>query len=238
MKKISVILIIAVCLSVLALPVIAAKEDRGIQAGITVSAAQDNSQPQIVKRAVVGAEDNTTANRGAIRENMTDNSRNISQLREIAQQSREERAAVQNASPVRSGWSKNENEVRLAVHTLLAMENFTGGIGPQVSAIARDFNNSASSTQRLEERIKNRDAFSRFFFGGDRDAATELANITVQNGARIGQIKQLMNTTSQDPETRAMMEEQLQPLQQEVARLEQLSAQEKQDRGLFGWMGR
>lgn len=248
MKKISVILIIAVCLFVLALPVIAAKDDSGVHAGITVSAARDNDQPQIIKKAVDGAEDNTTANREVVRtehrgtevgnqENMADNSRNMSQLREIARQSREKyNATLQNTSPVRPGWIKNENDVRLAVHTLLAMENFTGGIGPQVSAIARDFNNSASSSQRFEERIRNRDAISRLFFGGDHDAATELANITVQNRARIGVIQQLMNTTTLDAETRAMMEEQLQVLRQNVAQGEQLSAQEQQDRGIFGWM--
>jgi hypothetical protein len=234
----------------LAVPVIAAKEDHGVQTNISGTATQDNGQSQNVKRTVGGVEDNITAARETIREehrdtqvgnqkNTTTNTRNISQLHETVQQSREEHAAtLDNKSAVRQGWTKNENEVRLAVHTLLAMENFTEGIGPQVSAIAREFNNSANSTQRLEERIRNRDAFSRFFFGGDRDAATELANITAQNQVRIGQIRQIMNTTTLDTETRTMMDEQLQVLQQQVTQEQQLSAQEQQDRGMFGWMGR
>ncbi|WP_424025799.1 hypothetical protein [Methanoregula sp.] len=120
---------------------------------------------------------------------------------------------------------------------MLAMENRTGGIGPQVSAIAREFNNSANASQQYENRINNRDAFSRFFFGSDRQAATELANLTALNQARISEIENLMNTTALDADTRSMMDEELQLLQQNVAFDQQLSTQAKQDRGLFGWFG-
>ncbi|MFY1644910.1 hypothetical protein ACK11Z_14360, partial [Methanoculleus bourgensis] len=37
---------------------------------------------------------------------------------------------------------RDQNQVRLAVHTLLAAENRTGGIGRNISVIAREFNNS------------------------------------------------------------------------------------------------
>jgi hypothetical protein len=120
------------------------------------------------------------------------------------------------------------------VQSLLALENRTGGIGPQVSAIAREFNNSANASQEYKNRIRNRDALSRFFFGGDR-LASELENLTAQNKARINEIENLMNTTSLDPDTRSMLEEQLQVLQQKVDFDMQLSAHEKQDRGIFGW---
>jgi hypothetical protein len=142
-----------------------------------------------------------------------------------------------NATPARAGWTKNPNEVRLAVHTLLAMENLTGGIGTQVSSIARDFNNSAQKTWQLEARIESRDAFSRFLFGGDRASAAELAGLTVQNENRIRQIEQLVNDGTLDSATRAMLEEQLRILEAENTRLGQLSELELQDRGLLGWIG-
>jgi hypothetical protein len=133
---------------------------------------------------------------------------------------------------------KNDNDVRSAVHTLLAMDNVTGGIGPQVSALARDFNNSAGSTQQLETRITNRDAFSKFFFGGDHDAAGELVTMTAQNRARIRQIQELMNGTAMDADTRGMMDQQLQVLLGEQDRLDQLASLTVQDRGLFGWINK
>jgi hypothetical protein len=164
---------------------------------------------------------------------------NVSQLREMIRQSRQEmNATLQKISPPGQERNANQNEVRLAVHTLLAMENITGGIGPQVSAIARDFNNSAQSTWQLEERIWNRDMFSRFFFGGDQAAASELLNLTLQNENRIRQIEQLMNSGALDAETRAMLEEQLRIMEQESTRLNRIASAEEQDRGIFGWFAR
>ena len=49
---------------------------------------------------------------------------------------------------------QNQNQVRLAVHSLLAMENLVGGIGKNVSQIARQFNNSVQATIRAEEKIQ------------------------------------------------------------------------------------
>jgi hypothetical protein len=252
LKKINTILIIALCLSFLVLPVIAAKEGQGIHAGITVGAAENNGQYQGDKSGVSGAAENHTSSaptqnvirgnqqdaRGGNRNISADTSRAVSPIPGLKNQSGEDHgASLRNVSPVPSGWVRNPNEVRDAVHSLLAMENRTGGIGPQVSAIARKFNNSANVSQQYENRITNRDVFSRFFFGGDRQAATELANLTAQNQARIAEIENLMNSTTLDADTRSMMDEQLQLLQQNVVFDQQLAAQAQKDRGIFGWFG-
>jgi len=154
----------------------------------------------------------------------------------LKNQSEEDHGATpRNTGTVAPGWEKNPNEVRDAVHSLLAIENHTGGIGQQVSVIAREFNNSANTSQQYKNQIKNRDTISRFFFGGDWQAATELANLAAQNQGRINEIESLMNSTSIDAETRSMMEEQLDLLQKNVDLDQQLSTLEKQDRGIFGW---
>ncbi len=81
----------------------------------------------------------------------------------------------------------------------------------------------------------NRDAFSRFFFGSDQQAAAELANLTALNQARISEIENLINTTTLDADTRAHMKKHLVVLQQNVAFDLQLAAHARQDRGIFGW---
>ena len=251
MKKINTVLIIALCFSFLVLPVMAANEGQGVHAGITIGAAENNSQSHGEKGDVSGAEDNRTSDsptrdvsrgdqqytRDGNRNASEGTPRNNSHIAGMKNQSGEDRrAALRNASMVPPGWEKNPNEVRDAVHVLLAMENRTGGIGPQVSAIAREFNNSANASQQYEDRIKNRDAFSRLFFGGDRKAATELANLTGQNQNRISEIGNLMNTTTLDADTRAQLDQQLLILQQQVAQEQQLITQSQQDKGLFGWL--
>ncbi len=177
---------------------------------------QSTEQVQIVRAT---SAENVTALRATIREQ-----------RELVQ------AANANLSEQRRLLAENQNEVRLAVHTLLAMENLTGGIGPQVSAIAREFNNSAQANLAYEERIQNRDTFSRLLFGGDRAAAAQINQTLAQNQARIEQLTQLMQGADLDPDTQQLMQEQLQVLQMEQDRLRLLVQQETANRGLFGWL--
>lgn len=265
MKRIALFLIICLCLSAMALPAGAANEGAGKNAGDagagqgaavgriageindTVMQVRETLQEQIRLRDQTGNQSgvpvlNRTQDREQIHVMVITNGtpgRNTAQVREKIRSDRNAlNATLRNATPVRAGWSTTTNEVRLAVHTLLAMENITGGIGSQVSAVAREFNNSASQSWQLEERIRNRDAVSRFFFGGDQTSAAELANLSVQNQNRIRQIEQLMANESLDEETRAMLQEQLAIMELENTRLGQVSSAEQQSRGIFGWLGK
>jgi hypothetical protein len=252
MKKSLVCLIIILVLATCALPVIAVKEGNGVHADITIAAAktQADSSGEIEKKN--GADDAVTvtpttrdtldvSQRGKeseVEDNGKSPGRNISQIRDDHDKSHESlNATLRNVSASEQENVKNTNEVRLAVHTLLELESFSGGIGHNVSEIAREFNNSASSSKTFEDRIRNRNAITRLFFGGDRDAARELANLTAQNKARIAELNQLMTGTSLDPEVRAVMEDQVRIMEKEQERLEQLSKHEQEDRGFFGWLG-
>lgn len=250
MKKIHTILIIALCLSFLVLPVLAAKEGQGVQNGISAGAAENNGQSHGEKSEGYGTEVNRTYTTPTQKitgidqretrdgnKNNSDTPRTIPPVPGLKNQSGEVHgASVRNASTIPPGWEKNPNGVRDAVHALLAMENRTGGIGPQVSAIARQYNNSANASQQYEDRIKNRDGISRFFFGGDRQAAMELANLTVQNQVRISEIENLMNNTTLDADTRAQMDQQILILKHQLAQQQILITQAQQDKGLFGWL--
>jgi hypothetical protein len=242
LKLIVVILILILCLGAFSVPVTAASGVGGNNAGSAGPAGGDQGQPRdpggisgpVETPAEPVRETIREENRAEVRQITTPPGQNITTIR----RNREEMsAALRNMSSSGTQQLTNQNEVRLAVHTLLAMEDVTGGIGPQVSAIARDFNNSARETWLLEERIRNRDAFSRFFFGGDRVSAGELANLTLQNQNRIQQIEQLMNTGTLDEETRALLQEQLRIMQEENTRLKRIASTEQQNRGIFGWFG-
>jgi hypothetical protein len=162
---------------------------------------------------------------------------NVSDLRAIIKEQKESfKAQIANLSSEVQVIRENQNEVRLAVHSLLAMENLTSGIGPQVSAIAREFNNSAQATERAEMRIQARDAVTRFFAGGDDVAAAELETQVTRNDARIQNLTQLMQAAALDPDVQQVMQEQLQALRQEQERLRTLAQQEKTSRGILGWL--
>jgi hypothetical protein len=131
---------------------------------------------------------------------------------------------------------RNQNQVRLAVHALLEMKDEIGGIGQNVSAIARQFNNSVQATIRAEERIQNRSSFSRFFAGGDKKAADEIEKEVKANQENILELKQLKDQCNCTQEAKDLMQQQVQSMESEQARLDALAQKELKSKGLFGWI--
>lgn len=129
---------------------------------------------------------------------------------------------------------RNENQVRLAVHALLASENMLGPIGPQISEIAREINRSVERTINAEIRINNRNAITRFFLGGDKNSANELLQEARQNENRIQQIEQLIDTST-NAELRLELENWLQIMIQEQERLKEVANSTIKTGGLFSW---
>ena len=127
MKKINMILIIALCLSFLVLPVLAAKEGQGVQAGITVGAAENNGQSHGAKSDIRGAEENGTSlaptqkitgndQREARDENRNNSGtpRTLSPVPGLKNQSGEDHGvSLRNSSTVPPGWERNPNEVQI-----------------------------------------------------------------------------------------------------------------------------
>jgi len=112
-----------------------------------------------------------------------------------------------------------------------------GGIGPQVSGYAQEFNNSLQAQIQAEERIENRNAFVRFFAGGDEAAAATLEQETARNQVRIQELQQLIAQCQDcDVQVKEMLQEQLQEMETVQTRLQQLAQNEKQDKGIFGWL--
>jgi len=138
----------------------------------------------------------------------------------------------ENVQPV---W-RNQNTVREAVHALLAMENLTGGIGQEVSVIARDFNNSVQATIKAEEKIQKRGFLTRILLGGDRSATQTIEQEVSGNLAKIQQIKQLENSCNCNAQLKAVLAQQVQNMEQEQNRLTQVAQNEKKSKGIFSWV--
>ncbi|MCK5122850.1 MAG: hypothetical protein KAQ87_01740 [Candidatus Pacebacteria bacterium] len=139
---------------------------------------------------------------------------------------------------------QNQNKVREAVHALLAAEDLLAAgestegkdIGHQVSAIAREFNNSVDKTIPAEEKIQKRNRVVAFFFGGDEEAAEDILEETNKNKERSEQLKQLKEQCDCDEGVRNIIQEQIQNIEQEQNRLEQVAQKEKSNKGIFGWL--
>jgi len=159
------------------------------------------------------------------------------QLQQMMQQRVQQMAQeAQGLNEEQKNVYQNQNRVRLAVHSLLAMEDLVGGIGPQVREIATNFDNSVQATIRAEERVERRSAVARFFAGGDEEAAEEIEGQVNQNQLRVQQLKQLREECDCGAEVKEMMRQQIQNMEQEQTRLQQLAQSEKRSKGMFGWL--
>jgi len=162
--------------------------------------------------------------------------RNATEIRNLIQERKEE--MDQNMESYREELKNiytNQNRVRLAVHALLAIENLTG-IGQNVSQIARECNNSVQATIRAEERIQKRNMLVKFFAGGDEEAAEEIEQEVNRNQERIQELKRLMQECDCNEELKAMIQEHIQNMEQEQNRLQELAENEKNSKGIFGWL--
>jgi len=244
MKKILIIMLIAAVL--IALPVSAAKATDDAQ-GNTNSASvkadekltgadqAENKSNQSGGPVTAQANRNQSAGQGnGVSANPTSASQNQQEIKAQIKLIQKENANITGLSS--NNRLKNENTVRVAVQTLLAAGNIQGGIGEQISSIAKNFNNSVIAQYNAEEKIQNKNALSRFFFGGDSEAAEEIRQQVEQNRIRLENLETLMNMCGEDcdEELKAMVREQIQLLEEEQNRLQELSQAELDDKGLLG----
>ena len=127
------------------------------------------------------------------------------------------------------------NQVRLAVHALLASKDMLGGIGQQVSQIAQQMNDSEATTTNAETKIQSRSFFSNLLFGGDRGAADTISKEVTKGQENITKLTELLNQTNVSTEVQTTLEAQINALRVEQERLQDLAKKEKSRWGIFSW---
>ena len=150
--------------------------------------------------------------------------RNQELERELASSTGANRALIANANPV-----------RLAVHALLASKDLVGGIGAQVSQVARQINDSVASTTVAETQIQSRGFFTKLLFGGDTAAANVITEQVAQNQQRIDDLTKLLGQANISADVQTTLQAQITALQAAQTRLQDLAKQEQSTWGLFSW---
>lgn len=139
------------------------------------------------------------------------------------------------STPETRGIMKNANRVRLAVHALLASKDLVGGIGSQVSEIAKQMNDSVATTTNAEAKIQSRGFVMRLLFGGDSTSADIIAKEAARNQTRIDSLTALLTQTGVSVEMQAALSEQITALKDAQARLKTLAEREQKAWGFFSW---
>lgn len=142
---------------------------------------------------------------------------------------------VASSSPKHKEIIENANEVRLAVHSLLASKELLGGIGSQVSEIAKKMNDSVATTTNAEAKIQSRGFFVRLFLGGDKTSAEVIVQEASQNQKRIANLTELFGKVNVPTDVQAILKEQITALETVQTHLQDLAQKEKSAWGIFSW---
>ena len=130
---------------------------------------------------------------------------------------------------------KNSNPVRLAVHALLSSRSLIGGIGPEVSQIAKEVNDSVATTTVAETKIQSRGFLTRILFGGDSTSADVISRSVARNHVNIVKLTDLLNQASTTADVKVALETQITALADAQARLQALAEKEQKQWGFFSW---
>ncbi len=138
-------------------------------------------------------------------------------------------------SPEHQDIVKDANQVRLAVHVLLASKELLGGIGGDVSQIAQEVGASVGTTTREEAQITSRGFWAKLFFGGDSSAADRIQQEVDRNQANIQKLIDLLNQAGLSADIGATLTAQVAAVQEQQVRLAALAQKERGRWGIFSW---
>ena len=130
---------------------------------------------------------------------------------------------------------RNRSRVEVGVMAFMAAQNMVGPSGEEIVSAAQNIGSSTQAAVRAEEQIQNRSRLTRFFLGGDTDAAELIKNQVQNNEQRLRQIRQQLDDCECTEEVRLILQEQLQNMLQEQDRLREVADAEEKTWGLFSW---
>ena len=135
------------------------------------------------------------------------------------------------------GTLPSGNITERVVYAFRAAAPLTGGNAPDLIRLSEEINGSVRYAAQNEEQIRSQNGFMVFLFGGDHASADAMVQHVVRNRVRIEEMNSLIDGCGCDPETEALLREQVQAMEQEQARFEEVAAAENGKRGIFGIFG-
>lgn len=135
------------------------------------------------------------------------------------------------------GMSSQMGQVGQAVQNLLKLEGAAGGLGPQISEIAKAQNQAQEKIQASLDNLQARSGFMRTLLGPDYQALGELKGQYQQNQLRIKTLEELMTQTDNEGDSSELKLAIDAFIKQNIALQEEISTQESRP-GIFGWFFR
>lgn len=145
---------------------------------------------------------------------------------------------VQNQNQEQQGQvnaEQHRSAVANFVQSLLQVADKEVKVGEQVRIIAQQQNQSENTTVQAMEKVQTRNRIQAFLFGSDYKNLGALRSETVQTRNRLEQLNKLM-TNIQNEGDKTELQNQIQTLEQEQAKIESFIKAQEGKFSLFGWL--
>jgi hypothetical protein len=132
---------------------------------------------------------------------------------------------------------QNQEQMRIAVQAVLASSEAMGDQGYQAVQLGGAMQAKVQEALDVETKLKERSSVGKFFFGTNEEDAQQALAVAEEMQQQIRNMEQLVMTCeSCDGDTKVVLQEQIQVMQQEQNRLEDLAQNESGKQGLFGFL--
>ena len=128
----------------------------------------------------------------------------------------------------------HRSAVATFVHSLLDVANREGGIGAQVRVIAREQNDSATTSSEAITKINNRGVLQTIFFGDDYESLGVLRSEIATTTNNISRLNNLLDKTTSDTDKAALLA-QIKVLEDSQAKLDTFVKAHGNSFSFFGW---
>ncbi|MEI6042482.1 MAG: hypothetical protein WCQ00_02865 [bacterium] len=129
----------------------------------------------------------------------------------------------------------HRSTVATFVKSLLSVADREGGIGSKVREIARNQNDSATTTASSIEKVEKKGSISKFFFGSDYRNLNVIKDEMATTTANIAQLKLLLDKAATNTD-RTALDAQIKVLEGEQTKLTNYVTQNENAFSLFGWL--
>jgi hypothetical protein len=220
MKKISVLIMIAMMVVVFS-PVAEAKSE-------TAGTGTGTSMPKTTVSPTTGS---GVANQNQVK---TQNAGEEQQLN-VQTAEQEETSGVKSVSPRSDSAIQNMGEVAKGVEEILTTKTLKGGIGDQVRVLAQEQKQSQDQVRLQINKVASRSGLLKNLIGPDYKALSSIKEQIVQNELRIQQLTELMSQLTNSGDIR-MVQETIDALIQQNVSLQEIVDTENSQGSIFGWL--
>ncbi|HOW60567.1 MAG TPA: hypothetical protein P5548_01405 [Candidatus Moranbacteria bacterium] len=176
--------------------------------------------------------------------NQNGNTVQVQEKNQVQNQGEETQVQTQEQNTVQTK-DKNENKkqdnaevhrsaVANFVQNLLSVADREGGIGQEVRVIAQQQNDMKDRAADLIYAVENRNKVKTFFIGTSYRNVGELRSQMVQTRNQVEQLKRLIEKTTNEQD-KTELQNQIQTMEQEQARINDFITQNESKFSLFGW---